>query len=722
MIDVHAIESFRYVKAGKKLLRNATEAIENFLSTDYSDELKMESLLSLGKIGDNKSLKFLMKALNDYPDFVEPITALGFFKDSTPVKKLLEKLDDPNVDYKEEIVKVLGEIGDPMSNRAMIELLHDDERMIRYYASWALYKTGGRDVVQSLCGLLNDSDEWVVINVLDILSKLKDPEAIPALVGQFETAQDSRLKAIIVSTLSSFDDGKLLKTFESGLNSFDPRILANSVEAISQLKIPASEMKRKLKKFYGHPNNRVRANVCIALAKAQPDKVLEEIVSMIEADDAGTRRSAAYVLYKIKVPHQKKYVTELLNDENFSVRKMALQAATKLKKGFAINETTNLLNDENQWVRRKAVICATQLESFPTVPIMELFEKENSSAVVEVILQFFVSRRMIETAPGILRRIRNEKEEELPWLISALGKLGAVKELTNTKKFLGHVRAEIISEYYRALLLNGDLTIFDEISSNLTPEKKVREQKLLTWIGIAGEIGQFIQKPEYFPTHLKEKLLEEINKDTPAITDLSSPDLGLTDTVNEFMKGVDLFNNKEYPKAKDFFENFLKIFPEHLDGRYYLAYSHYLLGSQDAAVELLEQINSTSPSHLNSALLLGQLYFRRKLWDRLIPVYEAITDFIPSDDKKITIKIYGALGLSYFHTKRYVEAIRALNEGLKANPRDLSSSYHLALCYYATGNLVFARDILENLRRILPKDSHVLKNVLDLLQRIETTM
>ena len=40
------------------------------------------------------------------------------------------------------------------------------------------------------------------------------------------------------------------------------------IAKLAMLKIPALEMRRKLKKFFSHPNNRVRANVCIALAKA----------------------------------------------------------------------------------------------------------------------------------------------------------------------------------------------------------------------------------------------------------------------------------------------------------------------------------------------------------------------------------------------------------------------------------------------------------------------
>ena len=167
------IESFRYVKAARRLMKPVTDRLEALAKNeDATDELRFESLLSLGKIGDNDSMPTLIQAFNEFPDFIEPISALGYFKSSTPVSKLIERLQDPDSLYKEEIVRVLGEIGDPMATKTLMELLHDEDRMVRYYSARALHKMGGRDVVQSLCSLLNDPDEWIVINVLEILSNI----------------------------------------------------------------------------------------------------------------------------------------------------------------------------------------------------------------------------------------------------------------------------------------------------------------------------------------------------------------------------------------------------------------------------------------------------------------------------------------------------------------------------------------------------------------------
>lgn len=710
------IEAFRYVKAGRRLMKPITDKLEALVKNeDISDELRFEALISLGKIGDNESLPTLTRIFNEYPDYLEPITALGHYKSSTPVSKLIERLQDPDSLYKEEIVRVLGEIGDPMATKTLMELLHDEDRMVRYYSARALYKMGGRDVVQALCSLLNDPDEWIVINVLEILSKMKDPDAIPALVGQFEVIRDSRLKAIIISSLANFAESKLLKTFESALDSFDPRIQANAVEAISMLKIPGPEMKRKLKRFYGHPNNRVRANMCIALANADTKAVFEEIGCMLVSRDASTRRSAAYVLARIDCEKRSEYIHTLLEDENFGVRKMALRAALALGDAVGVTEIKPLLNDENQWVRREVVECALGMDDFPNDLILARLKKEDCPPVVELLLKYVVDRHLYEAVPMIYERIKREPEEEMPWLISALGHLGAVKELNQAKKFLSAVRASVFVEYYQALLLNGDLSIFKTISDNL--DEKKREQELLSWTNVAGVLGNFIQDTKSYSRVLLEALGREVKIDMGELADDAVA--GAVENTDELMaKGREFYLVKDYSRASQHFEKVVAARPHDLDARYLLANCSYYLGDANRACDLLEKILVAKPSHIDAGILLGQMYFRRKDWKQLADCYNKLKDFIKSDDKKNEIRVYGALGLAYFNLKHYEEAIEALNRGLKANPRDLSSSYHLALCYYSVGNAEKARTILEGLRKTLPPDSQVLKNVLELLQRM----
>lgn len=713
--NLDEIESFRFVKAGRKLLKPVISILESFASNKtYNDELRLECLLALGKIGDPQSLQVLINAFEEFYDYVEPITALGYFKSSTPVQKLLDRLQDPDALYKDEIVRVLGEIGDPMATKILTELLHDEDRMVRYYSARALYSMGGRDVVQALCGLLNDPDEWIVINVLDILSRMKDIDAIPALVGQFETAKDARLKAIIISSLASFgSEGNLLKTFENALDSYDPRIQANAVEAIAQLKIPGNEMKRKLKKFYGHPNNRVRANLCIALAKWDTAQVIKELESMIESGDPPTRRSAAYVLAKIDNPKRAEYIHKLLGDSNQGVRKTALRAALTLEDAVGKKEIIPLLNDESEWVRREAVECALKINNFPNEEILEKFKNENSSSVIEVLLKYIVAKNLTEASDMVFAQVKKEVEEETEWLISALGHLGARDKLLEAKKLLGPVRVGVYSEYYVALLQNGENKVFGDIEKGFSDKK--RTQDMIVYARIAGAVGALLRNTNIYSKTLKKMLAKEVYEDMKEIETFDIPSVSLEQLVEQ---GKTFYSSKDYNRAKEVLHRVVSKNPKNIEAGYLLGCSLYYLGDMQGAESVLTQVLNQVPNNIEVGIVLGQVYFRTKNWIKLSSCYQKLKQYLKSDEKKNIIKIYGALGLAYYNQRKYKEAIEALNTGLKANSRDLSSTYHLALCHYSLGEIDKAKQILEGLRGTLPADSQVLKNVLELLQRM----
>ena len=87
------IEEFRYIKTARRLLKPITCRLESLTKNeDFSDELRFESIISLGMIGDISSIPILMNAFERFPDYLEPITALGHLKSSTPVAKLIERL------------------------------------------------------------------------------------------------------------------------------------------------------------------------------------------------------------------------------------------------------------------------------------------------------------------------------------------------------------------------------------------------------------------------------------------------------------------------------------------------------------------------------------------------------------------------------------------------------------------------------------------------------
>lgn len=716
MTGIGEIEPFRLVKAARKLLKPSIDRLTALVDSN-NDDVAIEALQALGKIGEPASRQILQDALDHFPDRVEPLNALGQFRDSTPVPRLLGLLDDQDYQLKEDVVRVLGEIGDPQATDALKRLLHDSERMVRYYAAWALYRIGGRDVVESLCGLLSDPDEWIVINVLEILSRLKEPAAVPALAGQFKISRDPRLKAIIVSSLAAFAEPQLLPVFEEGLASFDPRIQANSVEAIAMLKISPLEVKRKLKKFLTHPNNRVRANAAIALFKSDPEKAGSEIEAMIRNPDVPTRRSAAWALARVQVEKRNEMIDRLLADSAFGVRKMALKAALALETEVGVGRILPLLKDKNPWVRKEAVDCARKIKEVQAQPLLEAFTTENSPPVLESLLDFMVERRVEKGIPLIVQKVRAQPEEGLPKLLSSLGRLNARKELLEVRKHLAETSAEVMREFFIALLLHGELQVLSELHSMLA--ERIRDDERLSTIKVVGEVGAFLRATDGYSPRLTESLFAEARKDMDGVVEFGPPPGSVQAEPESIDKGMKLLQEGKADEAERFFTAFIKGNPGHPEALFQLAGILARSGRHADAQVSLESLLQISPAHVNGALMLGQSLFQLKNWQRLIEVYEKLREALPTQDRKVQGQVLGALGLAYFHLRRYPKAVDMLSKALTINPRDLSSSYHLSLSYVAIREYSPALKLLRSLKSSLPPDSRVLRNVEELLQKLE---
>ncbi len=720
MID-DAIEGFRLVKAAHKRLKPVgAKAREVLASVDFTEDMRMEALLTLGRIGDPEAVEVLTQALTQFPNRVEPITALGHFGNSAPVPQLLKRFENPEEPFGDEIVKVLGQIGDPMATRQLLELLHSDDRMVRYHAAWALYKIGGRDVVQGLCRLLSDADEWIVINVLEILAQLKEPEAMPALVGQFEIVEDPRLKAIIISSLAAFAEPQLLGVFETALGSFDPRIQANAVEAVAALKISALEVRRKLKKFVNHPNNRVRANCAVALFAADPEGVLKEVLAMMASPDVPTRRSAAYVLKKVAVEGRDALIDKLLADPVYSVRKMALRAVLALDTDVGIERIGRLLADENPWVRKEAIECAGRVAEFPTDAIVSRFAAEQAAPVEAAMCGFFVARHLDPTVPMIVAKVKRQPEDEqLAMFLETLGRLNAREAIADMRKQLANAGPIVATPLAIAGLLQGELSVLDDLVTRC--QTLTRPDPLRDTLNVAGAVGQFLRVTEQFSPALTKVLMEAAMIDMDPNLLLGVPKAGGPPKVDaaEFPRGVDLYNQGQFEQAVEFFVRFTEALPTHVDAQYMLGAALLKVGKLPEAKDRLEKLLTAKPDHVNGGMLLGQLYFQRKEFKRLIDLYERLKTIVPATDKRLQGQIHAALGLSRFHQKDFTGAIDALKKAASANAKDLGSVYHLALSFYAVKDFKNAMLLLKRLTKELPPKSQVLRNVEELIQKLE---
>jgi HEAT repeat protein/Tfp pilus assembly protein PilF len=712
--DVDVSGAFRSI--ADHLLRDLAVRLGDLVERSGNEDFKLEAMQTLGKLGCPESRNLLLKGLEEFADFVEPVQALGYFRDPETLEQVLKTLEYPDVSFKDEMVRVVGEICDPRAIPRLGELLHDPDRMVRYQAAWALYKIGGRDVSQTITRLIMDPDEWIVVNVLEILSRLRDPESIPTLVGQFKITNDARLRANIISALSVFQEHSLLPVFEEGLKAVDARIQANAVEAVSQMNIPGSEKKRRLKKHLKHHNNRVKGNAVVALFDVLPDDVTEEIQGMIEGKEVPIRRSAAYALSRIKIPEKRELLEPLLRDSSFHVRKMAVKAFLVDIDRPGYKRLEAFFQDENPWVRRAAFEGAGRLADFPTTALLEALEKEDHPAVLEALLEVLTTKKLHSAASIIAGKFRQITDEEVRvLLLRALGLLNSGEILVELKRNVKLSEPEPYREYLIARLQQGKLEPVEELVKLV--KERSREEELMAVLPIVGEVGLFLRTPARFSSLLQNALEETVGRNLPPAE--KKPAQLPPEVVDSLADGLALIDSGKFPEARRFFEKYLASHPEHPEALYSLGLVDFKAGRYEQAITHLDKAAGFSPEHLAARVLLGQIYFIKKDWERLISHYEQLRERFSLGDDRVHSQVLGALGVAYFNVRKFKPAIALLTEGLKLNSRDLSSHYHLALAYYAVKDTGKALQLLKNLRKSLPPDSRVLRNVEELLLKLE---
>ncbi|HNV70330.1 MAG TPA: tetratricopeptide repeat protein, partial [Candidatus Ozemobacteraceae bacterium] len=235
----------------------------------------------------------------------------------------------------------------------------------------------------------------------------------------------------------------------------------------------------------------------------------------------------------------------------------------------------------------------------------------------------------------------------------------------------------------------------------------------------AGEIGTFIQDPESFSEALTKALTPEVHKDMEGLAGAAPPPPSRPPEESVLHKCIELFQQERYDDAIPILVKYRHWFPENQEALYHLAACHHRKGSVDEAIPLLEELLKLNQAHVQGGLLLGQIYFQRKDWPSLAVAYEKFRAHLPATDRKALAQVQGALGLAYFHQKKYPKALEMLKAAMAINARDLSSAYHLALTYIAMKDHGSATRILRALQSNLPPNSQVLKNVEDLLQKME---
>ncbi|MEM8501668.1 MAG: HEAT repeat domain-containing protein [Cyanobacteria bacterium P01_D01_bin.1] len=264
--------------------------------------------------------------LNDRLVAAKTLQHLG---DEDTIDSLIAALKDDSPKVQEIAVMALWEMANPVAIPPLLACLSANYAdSVRVEALSALKEMVSPEDLLTLLDAVQIEDETVQLNVLILLRKIHDAQALPYIAPFFDSKSPALREAAVVTL-----------RYLNQVVRFEPALALASDES--------EEVRRSAILTLGHLSDEaVVPTLCDALA-----------------DDADwqVRRNAAQALDLHATKESIPMLTNALNDEHWQVRKFAARALQRLADNTAIPNLVKALSDEYSDVRRDAAIALGNL-------------------------------------------------------------------------------------------------------------------------------------------------------------------------------------------------------------------------------------------------------------------------------------------------------------------------------------------------------------------------
>lgn len=716
----------------RKLQDKAAAKLLPLLSADLPIALRAQAALVVAKTHASGSGNAVMDFFRANPNLEESIRAVAEIGGDESMKVLIARSREKRAFNRDVIAESLACFKGPDCEEVLRELLGDEDRHVRFQAANSLFAHGGRDSALALCRYISDPDEWISMTILRLLCRMKEHESIPFLAEQFAKDTDLRRKAQMVSFLSMFRSVTLVNIFDEGLKGKDARLKANSIEAIGELELPHREIKSRILPFLHDPNNRIRANTILALARAQADIMRPEIVQMVESSDIQLRRSAAFIIGQISPAGNEDLAAKLIADQSDEVRRRMVLSLKKFPPDFVRAQLERAITDQNRWIRKFAVEMAAGFQEFPKQPVIRQFKLETAYPNVVACMEFFAGHPDEEGVRLIRQRVKDPRHQVVSAVIRSIGAIFGLKGLQTLAPQINSRDPKIFSTYVSSHFNMGGVELFDSILEKAAAVKKPPTNEM--FLAALEQCLDLLALGEKMPVALADELsrtpavaiVEEQPAFQPAVPAAQEPLQPGTPTLetpeegaaglppseerkgeeaaasrgpksripSSFTAGVKYYNLGKYKKARAMFRDALVEQPDFAKNHYYLGMIAFEEKDYDAARESLVLYCESEPGSRKAAHMLGRIYKHQRDWANVARIYERLTADIDGPPDKVGLKMMRDLGTAYIFLKKYQEAKSTLEAVFKNDPKDIETNFHLAMACFHLQNYMRAETLL----------------------------
>ena len=265
------------------------------------------------------------------------------------IKRIISSLDSPLEAQRERAIEALVKSNDIRAIHALQRVASTDESVrLRYLAKKALFvlkRRLSKDIPEegpdSVVGLkpssvrldkvrdiFNSGDSSKKLSLLKVIAKHKLKQTVTLLLEAAKTEPDALVRSNIIIVVGMVGDEKNIKDIAGHLHDTDPRVRANTIEALEYTNHPNAYP--IIVNALGDSDNRIRANAIKALKNYGKVNVINLLRKMLRSDQVWMRDSAAYALSMVAKNEALPLLLEALKDEHESIRKRAKEGLTNL--------------------------------------------------------------------------------------------------------------------------------------------------------------------------------------------------------------------------------------------------------------------------------------------------------------------------------------------------------------------------------------------------------
>jgi HEAT repeat protein len=323
--------------------------------SDNSIEARKMAVVALGKQKNNSSLIPLMEMLNNpsleiRDDIINSVVNIGKLGNQS---EIIEFYDKGNIHIKRSIPFILGRIQNEESTNFLKELLHKTDPEVRRNAVQALEKSIKVKDARLIINLLEDIDMDVKKASIKALGIIKGKRAVdPLLILLKHKEEEIRNLALqslkhIYLTLDSYE-----KIYEIAKSK-------NMVERREAIKLLGLLKDKKSIKYminsFKSKDSKVRKVAYNSLIKICGDKIPYQVFEGLKVKESKVRSLCAKLIGRIGSDQEKFLLLGLLNDPDNKVRETAIDSLSRSTNHKVIEEVKSLLNSPNWKTRRAAV-------------------------------------------------------------------------------------------------------------------------------------------------------------------------------------------------------------------------------------------------------------------------------------------------------------------------------------------------------------------------------